>query len=206
MLKPSKMLKDSPAFTAAEFTALNAWFTSFLGWLRTSAFGMAEEAAGNNHASYYDVQAMRYAIYLGNTTLASQLATLARTRRVSTQINPDGSQPQEIARTKSLFYCEYNLTALFGIAQLSNAVAVDLFGYQSADGRSIRKAIDFLLPYADPARMWPYPQLEPDDRTMLIPLLRRAGIAYASPTYEQALTQYYAATLPTHIIQLVYPK
>ena len=95
MIDSLEMLKDSPAFTAAEFTALNAWFTSFLGWLRTSAFGMAEEATGNNHASYYDVQAMRYAIYLGNTTLASQLATMARTRRV---VDPDQPRRQPAAR------------------------------------------------------------------------------------------------------------
>jgi hypothetical protein len=167
---------------------------------------MGEEGATNNHGSWYDVQTMRYAIFLGNSTLATQLAGLAKTRRIATQINPDGSMPQEIARTKSLFYSEYNMTALFDIAQLASAVGTDVFSYQTADGRSIRKAFDFLAPYADPSKTWPYPQIELDDRTQLIPLLRRAAAAYGAPTYESALAMYYAAGLPTNIVQLVYPK
>jgi hypothetical protein len=200
------MLRDSPAFTAAEFTAITAWFTSFLDWLRTSAFGMAEEAATNNHGSWYDVQTMRYAIFLGNNTLATQLATLAKTRRIGAQINPDGSEPQEIARTNSLYYSEYDLTANMDIAQLAADVGVDLYGYQTADGRSVRKSLDFLAPYADATKVWPYPQIIMDDRTLLIPLLRRAGIVYNAPAYEQMLGMYYATALPSHITQLIYPK
>jgi hypothetical protein len=206
MIDSLEMLRDSPAFTQAEFDALTAWFTAFVGWLRTSTFGQGEESATNNHGSWYDVQTMRYAIFLGNRTLATQLAQLASTRRIATQINPDGTQPQEIARTKSLFYSEYNMTALFGIGQLASAVGVDVFGFQTNDGRSIRKAFDFLAPYADPNKTWPYQQIEPDDRSMLLPLLRRAGVAYSAPAYENTLAMYYAAALPTSIVELVYPK
>jgi len=74
------------------------------------------------------------------------------------------------------------------------------------DGRSLRKALDFLAPYADANKVWPYPQLVMDDRTLLIPLLRRAGIAYKAPAYEQTLEMYYAAALRSHIVQLVHPK
>ena len=130
---------------------------------------------------------MRYAIFLGNKDLATQLATLAEARRVASQINPDGSEPQELSRTNSLFYSEYDLTANFGIAQLAAAVGVDLFAYQTTDGRSLRKALDFLAPYADPAKTWPYPQIMPDDRSQLAPLLRRASVAFnASPGLPNA--------------------
>src|SRR5262249_19620334 len=160
---------------------------------RTSDFGKGEEAATNNHGSYYDVQTMRYAIFLGNKDLAVQLATLAETRRIAAQINPDGSEPKETARTNSLFYSEYDCTANLDIAQLAADVGVDVFGYQTSDGRSLRKSIDFLAPYADPAKVWPYPQLMTDDRTLLIPILRRAGVAYNAPSYEQTLEKYYAS-------------
>lgn len=206
MIDGVEMLRDSPAFNAADFTALTAWFTSFVDWLRTSTFGKGEEAATNNHGSWYDVQTMRYAIFLGNNTLAMQLAELAKTRRIATQVNPDGSLPQEIARTNSLFYSEYDLSALFGIAQLAADVGVDIYGFQTADARSVRKALDFLAPYADATKVWPYPQIIMDDRTLLMPLLRRAGIAYNAPAYEQTLQMYFAAMLPSHIAQIVYPK
>jgi hypothetical protein len=206
MIDGLEMLRDSPSFTASDFTAIAAWFTSFVTWLRTSTFGRGEESSANNHGTWYDVQTMRYAIFLGNNALAMQLAESAKTRRIGSQINPDGSLPQELARTNSLFYSEYDMTALFGVAQLASDVGVDLFGYQTADGRSLRKALDYLAPYADPNKVWPNPQIVVDDRSLLIPLLRRAGIAYNAPAYETSLQMYYAAALPAHITQLVYPK
>jgi hypothetical protein len=206
MIDAVEMLRDSPAFARSDLDGLTAWFTAFLDWLRTSTFGKGEEAAANNHGSWYDVQTMRYAVFLGNKDLAGQLAELAKSRRIAAQINPDGSLPQELSRTNSLFYSEYDLTALFGIAQLAAGVGVDLFAYQTSDGRSIRKALDYLAPYADPAKAWPNPQLMPDDRTQLIPLLRRASVAYNAPSYEQTLERYYAAALPTNVVQLVYPQ
>ncbi len=114
MIDSLEMLRESPAFNTTEFSAVTAWFTSFLDWLRTSTFGKGEEAANNNHGSWYDVQTMRYAIFLSNNALAMQLAELAKTRRIGAQINPDGTLPQELSRTNSLFYSEYDLTALFG--------------------------------------------------------------------------------------------
>jgi hypothetical protein len=206
MIDSLEMLRSSPAFTSAEFDALTTWFTTFLGWLRTNPLGMGEEAATNNHGSYYDLQTMRYAIFLGNTALATQLAELVKTRRIPIQVNPDGSEPLELSRTNSLFYSEYGLTANFGVAQLAADVGVDLFGFQTTDGRSLRKALDFLTPYADPAKVWPYPQITLDDRSQLVSLLRRASIAYSDPIYEQTLEMYYASALPSHIVQLVYPK
>ena len=206
MIDGLEMLRDSPSFTASDFTAVTAWFTSFVDWLRTSTFGKGEEAATNNHGSWYDVQTMRYAVFLGNTTLATQLANLAKTRRIGAQINPDGSEPQEIARTNGLYYSEYDLTANFDIAHLAAIVGVDLFTYQTADGRSVRKALDYLTPYADPTKAWPDPEIVKDDRSLLIPLLRRAAAVYNAPAYETTLQMYYSAILPANITQIVYPK
>jgi hypothetical protein len=206
MMDGLEMLRDSPAFTTSDFSSLSAWFTSFLDWLRTSTFGKGEEAAGNNHGSWYDVQTIRYAVFLGNKDLAVMLAQLAQSRRIAAQINPDGSEPQELSRTNSLFYSEYDLRANFGIAQLAAGVGVDLFGYQTSDGRSLRKALDFLAPYADPNKVWPYMQIMPDDRSQLLELLRRGSVAYNAPSYETALENYYAAVLPSNIVELVYPQ
>jgi hypothetical protein len=85
-------------------------------------------------------------------------------------------------------------------------VGVDLFGYQTADGRSVRKALDFLVPYADASKVWPFPQIVMDNRRLLMPLLRRAAAAYKAPAYEQTLQMFYADVLPTNIMQLTYPQ
>ena len=40
------------------------------------------------------------------------------------------------------------------LARLAENVDVDLWNYQTADGRSIRKAFDYLLPYALGEKKW----------------------------------------------------
>ena len=39
-----------------------------------------------------------------------------------------------------------------------------------------------------------------------MPILRRAGIAYQSQSYEQLLQMHYASTVSSDVLQLQYPK
>jgi len=138
--------------------------------------------------------------------IVGQIVALAAQRRVTVQINPDGSQPLELARTKAFDYSLFNLRALFDLATLGSDVGTNLFAWQSADGRSIRKALDFMTPYVDPAKVWPYPQITDYSRDDFVPLLRRAGIVYQAPAYEGLLATYYAAVLPADHVQLQNPR
>ena len=51
-------------------------------------------------------------------------------------------------------YSEFNLAALMDLATLGTRVAIDLWNYRTADGRSIRQALDFMVPYAAAERKW----------------------------------------------------
>lgn len=42
---------------------------------------------------------------------------------------------------------------------LGEKVGVDLWNYETRDGRSIRKALEFLQPFASGEKKWPYQQL-----------------------------------------------
>jgi hypothetical protein len=42
------------------------------------------------------------------------------------------------------------------LAEAGKRVGVDLYAYQTKDGRSVRRALDYLTPYADAAREWPH--------------------------------------------------
>jgi hypothetical protein len=101
------------------------------------------------------------------------------------QVEPDGRQPAELTRTKSFGYCVFNPEALTTLASLGERVGVDLWHYTTTDGRSIRKAFDWMIPYATGAKAWPYEQIAEIKPTSLRLPLRRAANAYHEPSYEE---------------------
>ena len=70
-----------------------------------------------------------------------------KTKRISVQIEADGKQPLELERTTSWQYSVFNLEALTKLGILGEKVGVDLWNYENPEGGSIRKALDFVLPY-----------------------------------------------------------
>jgi len=199
------LLAGSEAWTTADDRALKGWLSTYFDWLCTSTNGQHEAAARNNHGTFYDTQAIRLALVLGNTNAARQIAEAAKQKRIAFQIKPDGQQPLELERTASLSYSRLNLEALFLLATLAEHVDVDLWHYQTPDGRSLRRALDYLLPYADtPAAKWPFEQIKHSDPTDFAPLLRQASLAYGDPKYEALLGKMPGAS--NKRLQLLYPQ
>ena len=155
-----------------------AWLSDYFKWLTTSKIGLGEAAAANNHGTFYDVQAVAVALSLGETNSAKQILLQAETNRIASQIEPDGRMPRELARTLSFDYSEFNLRALIELAGLGEKAGVDLWHYQSLDGRSILKAAEFMAQFADPKREWPYKQIHAPNRGELGELLSRAAAEF----------------------------
>jgi hypothetical protein len=183
------MLEGSPAWTSQDHRALQEWFAEFLEYCLTSEQGRREAEAENNHGTWYDVQVATWALFIGDDEKARQIIAEAGPRRIRTQIEPDGRQPHELERTLSLHYSRYNLAALTELAALGQKVGVDLWNYQTEDGRSIRTALDFLLPHASGEQEWPYQQIRPAALNMFYPILRHASLAYGDEKYEQAIAK-----------------
>ena len=162
------MLEGSKAWTADDQRRLQAWFRQYLTWLTTSDPGRREAKSKNNHGTWYDVQTATFALFVGQEPLARQICENAKLRRIAVLIEPDGRQPAELRRTKSLHYTLFNLRGLFCLACVAQHVGIDLWSYQTADGRSIRKAVDFLLPYADGQTKWPYLEIQKINQTEAI--------------------------------------
>jgi hypothetical protein len=188
----AQLLAGSTAWPPADDAALKAWLKTYLDWLLTSKPGRDEANARNNHGTFYDVQAMEIALVLGQNEVAKQIAEAAKQKRIAVQIEPDGKQPLELARTAALGYSQFNLAALFTLATLSEHVGVDLWHCPLANGQNaLTAALDFLLPYAaDPSKKWPYEQIKNFNRADFEPQLRQAALAYHEPKYEKVLANF----------------
>lgn len=183
------LLSNAPAWTAADQRGLESWFGQYLTWLMDSSHGRDEARTENNHATWYDVQVAVFALFTGQESIARRVLEQAGTRRIAAQIEPDGRQPLELARTRSFDYSSMNLRGMFELAALGQHVGVDLWNFQTADGRSIRRALDWLLPFATGEQPWSHRQIHDLDPQRLVPLLRRAAVIYAEPRYARAAQQ-----------------
>jgi len=180
------LLEGSKNWTTVDDEGMRRWFTSFLNWLRSSKNGKDESNAKNNHGSFYDVQVVDYALFLGQRELAQEVAQNAARNRIAVQIEADGRQPLELARTKSFGYSCLNLRALTELATLGEHLGVDLWHFETRDGRSIRRALDYLLPYAEGQKSWPYKEISGVEPEELAGPLFEASLAYQEPRYEAA--------------------
>ena len=180
------LLAGSHSWTEADQKGLEDWYAKFLQWMLESKNGKDESAAKNNHGTYYDVQVVSFALFLGKTDLARNVLLTARTKRIATQIEPDGRQPLELARTRAWGYSVGNLDGLMLLARLGESIGIDLWNYQTTDGRCIRKALDFLTPFAL-GQKWSYQQLGEWPPQQLFPLLRRAAEHYNDAQFRSVM-------------------
>ncbi|KAB5559732.1 alginate lyase-domain-containing protein [Coniochaeta sp. 2T2.1] len=149
----------APGWTKADANGFRAWNTRFLQWLAYSPFGIQENSAANNHGTYANMQITAMALFTGNMTLARSTAELAKTF-LNNQITANGSQPQELARTRSFHYSNFDLTAHLRWALIARKLGVDMFKYVGPQGQTLFKAVEFLVPAAvSGAGAWPYPEL-----------------------------------------------
>ena len=154
-----QILDASGKLPANTKTQLFAWFEAYHTWLINSEYGIDEANTANNHATWYDAQVAGIEIMLGKTDMAKARLEQVKTKRIATQIEPDGSQPYELARTKSLGYSTMNLRGFIQLANLGQKMGVDLLNFETKDGRSIKKALDNLLPFAQGEKEWQNQQL-----------------------------------------------
>ncbi|HXI23700.1 MAG TPA: alginate lyase family protein [Pyrinomonadaceae bacterium] len=188
------LLEGSKALTREDERRLKGWFRGFLQWMLDSKNGREESAAKNNHGTWYDVQVVSFALFIGRNDLAKQVLEQAKQKRIATQIEPDGKQPLELARTKAWSYSNGNLDGLMHLATLGQFVGVDLWNFQTKDGRSIRKALDFLVPIAIGEKKWAYQEIEGGVKPeTLFPLMRRAAAVYRDGSYQAVMAKVPAA-------------
>ncbi|KAJ3034562.1 hypothetical protein HDV00_004925 [Rhizophlyctis rosea] len=192
------LLRVSANFPASDEQAMNAWFTEYLRWLQTSPRGRGESTAINNQGTWYDVQLLTLFLQLGDSWAAASLLQTATIPRLAAQIMPDGSMPLEQARTLSWHYSNFAVDALFVAGYLAMNTNVSLFGYQTSDGRSVQRAVDYLVPYALAAGGgWPVPNSGNFSGDEVVESCKEAYLIYRDQKYLDAANQLQAYTPQT---------
>ncbi len=179
------LLAKSPSWTKADQAGVEAWFAKYVSWLTQSKNGRAESDAMNNHGTFYDVQLASFALFTRNSDLAKKILEAAKQKRIAVQIEPDGRQPLELERTKSWDYSVMNLEGMMSLARLGDHVGVDLWSFQTTDGRGIRNSIVYLAAFTPDVKKWSYKQITPIQPERLYSAVRRAGRRYKDAEFQK---------------------
>ena len=182
------LLAGAKAWTKQDQQAVQDWFGAFVKWLQTSANGKEEASARNNHGSWYAADLASFALFIGDEALARQTVEAVKAR-IAWQIEPDGRQPLELDRTRGMSYSLFNLNALCTVATIGEKVGVDIWTYQTKDGRSVGKALAYLAPFAFGEKEWPHKQIIKWSPEEYFTLLRQAADKYQDERFRALLTK-----------------
>jgi hypothetical protein len=189
LIDSAGLLAGSKSWTEADQRGLEKWFTQFVQWMQESKNGRDEAAAKNNHGTYYDLELTTFALFIGKNEIATNVLRAVPEKRIARQIEPDGREPLELARTNAWGYSLGNLRGLMSLAELGDKYGVDLWHYETADGRSIQKALDCLVAFATGKKEWlPGRSGEPSLQSLANPL-RLAAMKYSDPKYKELLSK-----------------
>jgi alginate lyase len=138
---------------------IREWFANYLQWMTTDRNGIDEREARNNHGTCWVMQVASFAQFTGNRELMDYCRNRYRTVLVPNQIAADGSFPEELRRTKPYGYSLFNLEAMAVVCHLLSTRYDNLWRFELQDGRGIRKAMEYMVPYIADKKSW---RLQPD--------------------------------------------
>lgn len=147
--------KLGTALSPTELSAIKTWFAEYLEWMRSSKNGIEERDTKNNHATCWWMQAAAFAKFTSNQAVLAECRVRFEKTLLPTQIEPGGSQPLELRRTKPYGYCLFNLDAFATLAQILSSKSDNLFSLSTPDGRSLAKAIAYMHPFIADKQSWP---------------------------------------------------
>lgn len=150
------VMENDNAVDKNALAAIKNWFAEYLQWLTTHQYGKDEMNAANNHGSCWAMQVAAFSKFTGNKILLDLCSDRYKNIFLPKQMAVDGSFPQELRRTKPYGYSIFNLDAMTALCQILSTKENDLWNYQTADGRSIKKGIEFLYRYIVDKSKWPF--------------------------------------------------
>ena len=197
------LLQESNQWSKDNHQSLQKWFSDYLNWLTTSSIGKDEADEHNNHGTYYSVQVIDYALFTGQPDIvASEIEVFKN--RMESQLKPDGSQPFELERTKSWDYINMNLDGYFLVAQLAENSTINLWQYETKEGKNIKKCLDWMVPFLKKEKKWEYEQIKDIRYRETVRILKIASQKYLNPAYDALAKAIDSKTYQSEINQLTF--
>lgn len=152
------VMQNAAGIDKALVADVKRWFSQYLHWLTTHEYGEDEMNTTNNHATCWVMQAASFARLTGNEEILDFCRERYKTALLPNQMAANGSFPEELERTKPYGYSLFNLDAMTTVVQVLSDESHNLWAYETPDGRSVKKGIEFLYPYVADKSKWPYPE------------------------------------------------
>ena len=197
------LIQGTKNWTNQDHLALKKWFSEYLNWMVESPIGKDEADSKNNHGTFYSEQILNFALFTDNLEIAKNEINTFKIR-MENQLKPDGSQPFELARTKSWNYVNMNLYGYFLIARLAENTNESLWNHQITEGKNMKNALNWIIPYLKKEKEWEYEQIQKIGFGETIKILKLAAKRYANPEYEKLAKTIDSKTYQSDYIQLTY--
>jgi len=185
VVRAIEVLHRGKALSEPEFSSFRTWFSDYTRWMTTSANGIEERDAKNNHGTCWVMQVAAFASLTGDRASIDMCRTRFKTVLLPTQMAADGSFPLELERTKPYGYSLFNLDAMAAIAQILSTRDDNLWTFELPDGRGLRRALAFMAPFIQDKSRWPRPRDVQyfDEWPMRHPALLFGGLALGNDGY-----------------------
>lgn len=153
-----RVMESAKGVDQEELAKIKNWFAQYLNWVTTHQYGLDERDAKNNHGTCWVMQVAVFAKLTGNQALIEACKTRFKTILLPNQMEPDGSFPLELRRTKPYGYSLFNLDAMASICHILSDEQENLWEFTLPDGRKLRRAIEFMYPFVANKSSWTYPK------------------------------------------------
>lgn len=199
-----RLLQGSSAWTASDDHKLRQWFSDYADWLLTHQHGRDEASCRNNHGSWYWAQVACYLDFAQRSEAIARRIPPVLSERLKLQIDPDGSQPEELVRAISMSYCAFTIASLVNLSICAARMGIDTWAVQSDDGRSIRLAVEWMTPFLRGDKPWTRRQIKPFDAGVMLGPLQACAQCFPDGPWSRTLEHLRTQVPREHRFRVLY--
>ena len=152
------VMRDADGVDGDVVADARRWFSEYIKWVTTHPYGVQEGQAKNNHGTCWVMQVAVFARFTGDRYWMDSCRRQFRQVLLPGQLDSAGRFPLELARTKPYGYSLFNLDAMATICHVLSTPGDDLWDLRLPDGRTMRRAIEWMHPFVADKSRWPYKQ------------------------------------------------